>query len=84
MLLPRWQKRTLEIRLMNAYMARLIALAEHDPVVARQLGRVIGLLDAPTSLARPATLFRVLLARTSARVRSRTAPTSTAVRRVSP
>jgi 2-polyprenyl-6-methoxyphenol hydroxylase-like FAD-dependent oxidoreductase len=77
-------KRTLEIRLMNAYMARLIALAERDPVVARQLGRVIGLLDAPTSLARPATLCRVLLARMSAHVGRRTAPTSGAVRRVSP
>jgi 2-polyprenyl-6-methoxyphenol hydroxylase-like FAD-dependent oxidoreductase len=77
-------RRTLEIRLMNAYMARLIALAERDPVVARQLGRVIGLLDAPASLARPATLCRVLLARTSAPVRGRTAPTSSAVRRVSP
>jgi 2-polyprenyl-6-methoxyphenol hydroxylase-like FAD-dependent oxidoreductase len=56
-------ERTLEIRLMNAYMSRLLALAERDPVVARQLGRVIGLLDAPTALARPAILRRVLSTR---------------------
>jgi hypothetical protein len=77
-------KRTLEIRLMNAYLDRVLAAAEHDPVVARQFGRVIGLLDAPTSLARPATLCRVLLARTSAAVRRRTTSTSSAVRQVSP
>jgi 2-polyprenyl-6-methoxyphenol hydroxylase-like FAD-dependent oxidoreductase len=56
-------KRTLGIRLMNTYMARLLVLAERDPVVARQFGRVIGLLDAPTALTRPAILRRVLSAR---------------------
>jgi hypothetical protein len=76
--------RTLQIRLMNAYLDRLLATAEHDPAVARQFGRVIGLLDPPTSLARPAILRRVLLARTPAPVRGRTTPTSGAVRQVSP
>jgi 2-polyprenyl-6-methoxyphenol hydroxylase-like FAD-dependent oxidoreductase len=77
-------KRTLDIRLMNAYMARLLALAERDPVVARQLGRVIGLLDAPTALARPAILRRILPARL-ARARGTTGPaTATDVRQVSP
>jgi 2-polyprenyl-6-methoxyphenol hydroxylase-like FAD-dependent oxidoreductase len=77
-------KRTLDIRLMNAYMARLLALAERDPVVARQLGRVIGLLDAPTALARPAILRRILPAR-HARARGTTGPaTATDVRQVSP
>jgi 2-polyprenyl-6-methoxyphenol hydroxylase-like FAD-dependent oxidoreductase len=56
-------KRTLGIRLMNAYMARLLVLAERDPVVARQFGRVIGLLDAPAALTRPAILRRVLSTR---------------------
>jgi hypothetical protein len=44
-------------------MARLLVLAERDPVVARQFGRVIGLLDAPAALARPAILRRVLSTR---------------------
>jgi 2-polyprenyl-6-methoxyphenol hydroxylase-like FAD-dependent oxidoreductase len=77
-------KRTLQIRLLNAYMDRLLAAAEHDPVVARQFGRVIGLLDAPTSLTRPAILRRVLLARTSAPAHKRTTTTAGAVRQVSP
>jgi 2-polyprenyl-6-methoxyphenol hydroxylase-like FAD-dependent oxidoreductase len=71
-------KRTPGIRLKNTYMARVLAAAEHDPVVARRLGRVIGLLDAPTSLARPAILRRVLLARGAyAPRRSTTAPATT-------
>ena len=69
---------------MNAYLDRLLATAEHDPVVARQFGRVIGLLDAPTLLARPAILRRVLLARTSAPVPRRTTATASEVRQVSP
>jgi hypothetical protein len=69
---------------MNAYLDRVLAAVEHDPVVAGQFGRVIGLFDAPTSLARPATLCGVLLARTSAAVRRRTTSTSSAVRQVSP
>jgi 2-polyprenyl-6-methoxyphenol hydroxylase-like FAD-dependent oxidoreductase len=77
-------KRTLQIRLMNAYMDRLLAIAEHDPAVARQFGRVIGLLDAPTSLTRPAILRRVLLARTSAPVHKRTTATASEVGQVSP
>ncbi|MEJ3657932.1 hypothetical protein WEH80_33700 [Actinomycetes bacterium KLBMP 9759] len=54
--------RTIETRVVNACMARLLALAEYDPVVARQVGRVIGMLDPPTALARPAILRRVLSA----------------------
>lgn len=71
---------------MNAYMARLLDLAEQDPIVARQVGRVIGLLDAPTTLARPAILRRVLSARrVRAPERSATGPyATTEVREVSP
>jgi 2-polyprenyl-6-methoxyphenol hydroxylase-like FAD-dependent oxidoreductase len=77
--------RTLEIRLMNAYMARLLALAERDPVVARQFGRVVGMLDAPTALVRPAILRRVLSAhRVRAPQRSATGPAAADVGRVSP
>ncbi|WP_232667970.1 NAD(P)/FAD-dependent oxidoreductase [Pseudonocardia sp. TRM90224] len=79
-------------RLSNAYTARLLARAEHDPVVARQVGRVLGLLDAPTTLARPAILRRALPAggRLSGRIfgrifgRSSTGPpTTTGVGRMS-
>ena len=77
-------RRTPGVRLMNAYMDRLLAAAEHDPVVARQFGRVIGLLDAPTSLARPALLRRVLGARTPASTLRSTTATTGAVRQVSP
>jgi 2-polyprenyl-6-methoxyphenol hydroxylase-like FAD-dependent oxidoreductase len=74
-------KRTPGIRLLNAYMDRLLAAAEHDPVVARRFGRVIGLLDGPASLTHPAILRRVLLPRP----RRRTAASTTgAVRQVSP
>jgi 2-polyprenyl-6-methoxyphenol hydroxylase-like FAD-dependent oxidoreductase len=73
-------KRTLGIRLLNAYMDRLLAAAEHDPVVARQFGRVIGMLDAPTSLTRPVILRRVLPARSPVPMTA----TAGAVRQVSP
>lgn len=74
-------KRTSGIRVMNAYMDRLLAAAEHDPVVARQFGRVVGLLDAPTALTRPAILRHVLMPRIRRRLRTHTAG---AVREVSP
>jgi len=53
--------RPLPVRVINAYVARVQAAAEHDPVVARQLLRVVSLQDQPPRLFRPATVVPVLL-----------------------
>ena len=48
----------------NAYVARVIAAAGQDPVVAERLLRVMHLLSAPSSLFAPSILWRVLRAKT--------------------
>jgi 2-polyprenyl-6-methoxyphenol hydroxylase-like FAD-dependent oxidoreductase len=53
-------RRTATVRLLNAYSQRLLTAAEHDGVAARQFMRVIGMLDAPATLLRPAVLRRTL------------------------
>ncbi|MDP8970069.1 MAG: hypothetical protein M3N52_06175 [Actinomycetota bacterium] len=55
--------RPLEVRLVNAYMRRLMAVAAHDPLVATAFTRVAGMLDPPQSLLRPAVVLRVLSGR---------------------
>lgn len=49
-------------RATNQYVDRVLAAAEHDPVLAERFFRVIALLDPPTSLMHPRTVARVLTA----------------------
>jgi 2-polyprenyl-6-methoxyphenol hydroxylase-like FAD-dependent oxidoreductase len=52
--------RPLPVRAVNTYMARLQAAATHDEEVALAFIRVVGLLDRPAALLRPAIVARVL------------------------
>lgn len=52
--------RPLPWKLTTAYMGRLLAAAHRDPAVAAALIRVIGMIDRPSSLMAPGTLWRVL------------------------
>jgi 2-polyprenyl-6-methoxyphenol hydroxylase-like FAD-dependent oxidoreductase len=60
-----------KVRVLNAYVERVLRAAEHDPAVSRAFLRTIGMLDRPPSLLRPAVAARV--ARASLR-RSTTDP----------
>ncbi|MBE1487549.1 FAD-dependent oxidoreductase [Plantactinospora soyae] len=53
-------RRTLKVRLGNAFMPRLQTAATEDPVVSHAFLRVAGLVDRPESLMRPAMISRVL------------------------
>lgn len=53
-------RRTLTTRLLNSYVDRQQATAEYDVAVAEQFIRVVGLLDPPGHLIRPAILARTL------------------------
>jgi len=53
-------RRTLKVKVGNAYMARLQYAATKDPKVTEGFMRVAGLVDPPEALMRPAMLARVL------------------------
>ena len=53
-------RRTLKVRMGNAYMARLQYAATKDPAITDGFMRVAGLIDPPESLMRPGMLLRVL------------------------
>jgi 2-polyprenyl-6-methoxyphenol hydroxylase-like FAD-dependent oxidoreductase len=52
--------RPLAVRLVNAYIHRLLVAAEHDPVVAARFLRVTGFLDEPPRLMTPSIVARVI------------------------
>lgn len=52
--------RTLKLRFVTAYLARLHAAAAHDAGLATAFVRVAGLVDRPEALLRPAVMGRVL------------------------
>lgn len=53
-------KRPLPVRLVNAYVGRLLAAAEHDPVVAARFLRVSAFMEKPPRLMTPPMVARVL------------------------
>ncbi len=55
-------RRTLKVRLINAYIARLHAAAAHDASLATAFVRVAGLVAPPRTLLRPNVAVRVLRA----------------------
>jgi 2-polyprenyl-6-methoxyphenol hydroxylase-like FAD-dependent oxidoreductase len=55
-------RRTLKVRLVNAYLARLHAAAAHDAHLASAFIRVAGLVAPPQTLLRPSIAVRVLRA----------------------
>jgi len=55
-------RRTLKVRLVNAYIARLHAAGAHDASLASAFVRVAGLVAPPQTLLRPSIIVRVLRA----------------------
>ena len=53
-------RRTLKVRLISAYLARLHAAAAHDATLASAFVRVIGMVAPPRSLLGPSVALRVL------------------------
>jgi 2-polyprenyl-6-methoxyphenol hydroxylase-like FAD-dependent oxidoreductase len=52
-------RRSARVRLINAYLRRLRATAEHDPAVAGAFIAVVGMLERPPHVLRPAIAARV-------------------------
>ena len=55
-------QRTVQMRLLNGYLAKLLAGAAHDPRLGRAFLRVAGLVDPPQALLAPGVAARVLRA----------------------
>jgi 2-polyprenyl-6-methoxyphenol hydroxylase-like FAD-dependent oxidoreductase len=55
-------KRTISVRINNAYLERLLSAAENDPVLIQQFLRVMHLIDPVSRLLRPSTMLRVFRA----------------------
>jgi 2-polyprenyl-6-methoxyphenol hydroxylase-like FAD-dependent oxidoreductase len=53
-------QRTVQMRLLNGYLAKLLAGAAHDPRLGRAFLRVAGLVDPPQVLLAPGVVARVL------------------------
>jgi 2-polyprenyl-6-methoxyphenol hydroxylase-like FAD-dependent oxidoreductase len=53
--------RPLPVRIINAYVSRVLTVAERDPAVAERFLRVAALQDRATRLFRPSTALRVAL-----------------------
>jgi hypothetical protein len=60
-------RRTPKVRLLNAYLDRLLAAAAYDDDLARSFIRVAGLVDPPQTLLRPPIAVHVLKASASQR-----------------
>lgn len=52
--------RPASVRLVNAYVDRVQAVAEHDPDIAQRFLQVVSLVEPPASLFRPTVVRRVL------------------------
>lgn len=72
-------RRPLSMRISNAYLRRVLAAAETDPVVVQQFMRMIGMVDPPSSLVRPSMLLRVLTKSRKRAVARTSAPETAAV-----
>ena len=55
-------ERSRQMRLLNAYLAKLFAGSEHDPQLGRAFLRVAGLVDQPQTLLAPGVVARVVTA----------------------
>ncbi len=63
--------RPAKVRFLNAYVDRVLRLAERDEQAARAFLRVIGMLDRPPALMRPGVAARVAWDAVTGRARSR-------------
>jgi hypothetical protein len=67
-------KRTAQMRIVDGYLGRLLAGAQHDPRLGRAFLRVAGLVDPPRALLAPRMAARLL--RANLRRPFRTTPTA--------
>jgi 2-polyprenyl-6-methoxyphenol hydroxylase-like FAD-dependent oxidoreductase len=73
--------RPVTLRLTNAYMDRLLHVAEHDPLVAAAFNAVADLLAPPRNIMQPRVLWRVLSGPQPGSPAATAAPPSTSLQR---